>query len=154
MIAEVTQALVDHLLAQTAELELTWIEAASLEAAAILTQDRLQVCLYAIDEQGLVRNASTTPTDQNAAPLALRLSYVLHYSSTDHLEVQRRLDRVIQVIRSTPVLSLDSLAGAVDRLEIRLHWPSAEELNSLWVAFGRGLRLAAYCQIDVALTPP
>lgn len=160
MIADISQALAEHLLARTTDIGPNWIEIASLESGATLTKDRLQICLYAIEEHAHLRNAPLvqTPGGWERAPLGLRLHYLMHYSGTNHLEAQSRLTRVVQVFHSTPVLGPESLsptlANTVDRLGIHLYSPSAEERNNLWSAFGRGLRLSVYYQVDVALIPP
>lgn len=157
MIADVTQALAAHLLAHTPDIGPAWIEIASLEAGAALTTDRLQICLYAVEEQVHLQNVAMVTTHGGAerAPLGLRLQYVMHYSGVNHLEAQARLARVIQVFHATPVLGPESLpaalAATVERLDIRLHNPGFDERNGLWSAFGRGLRLALYYQVDVEL---
>jgi hypothetical protein len=159
VIADVTTALVEHLLARTRDIDGTWVEISSLESDATLTADHLHVCLYRLEEHAHLRNAPlvATPAGYQRPPITLRLSYVMAYLG-DHLEAQRRLARVIQVFHSTPVLGPQalpaSLSALVDHLSVRLYTPPPDEHTQLWLAFGRGMRLALYYQVDVALIPP
>ena len=160
MIDLVSKALVDHLLSRTSDLGASWVELTSLESGGNVTANKLHVCLYAIEEHDHLRNAPLveSPNGWVRPPLALRLRYVMTYASNQHVEVQARLARVLQVFHTTPVLGADSLpsdlAALVKRLTIRLESPSDEERNQVWTAFGRGMRLALFYLVDVALVPP
>ncbi len=159
MIELVTKALVDHLTARTADVDSGWIEATSLESGQAITANHLHVCLYAVEEHGHLRNAPLVngPEGWHRPPLGLRLYYVMTYASGVQSEVQSRLSRVLQVFHTTPVLGPDALppevSKFVERVTIRLHNPPAEERNHLWTAFGRGMRLALYYEVDVAMIP-
>lgn len=160
MIDLVSTAIVDHLLSRTSDLGSGWVEHSSLESGGSLTANHLHVCLYAVGEHDHLRNAPLveSPAGWQRPPLALRLSYVMTYVSNQHTEVQARLARVLQVFHTTPVLGPESLppevAALVERVTIRLQSPSDEQRNHLWTAFGRGMRLALYYLVDVALVPP
>jgi hypothetical protein len=156
----VSKAIVDHLLSRTTDLGAGWVELTSLESGGNLSANKLHVCLYAIDEHDHLRNAPLVESKAGwvRPPLALRLSYAMTYVSNQHVEVQARLARVLQVFHSTPVLGPESLppevAALVQRVTVRLQSPGDEQRNHLWTAFGRGMRLALYYLVDVALVPP
>lgn len=160
MIDLVTQALVDHLISRTPDLGSSWVDISALDNGGPLTANHLQVCLYAIEEHDHLRNAPLVPSPEGwkRPPLALRLRYVMTYTGNSHTEAQARLSRVLQVFHSTPVLGAAELppevASLVERLTIRLLSPDDEQRNNLWTAFGRGMRLALYYLVDVALVPP
>ena len=160
MIDLVSNALVAHLLARTPDLGATWAEISALDSGGPLAANKLQVCLYSIEEHDHLRNAPLVETTNGwqRAPLALRLRYVMTYTGNSHVEAQARLARVLQVFHSTPVLSRSDLppevSALVDRLTIRLLSLDDEARNNLWSAFGRGMRLALYYLVDVALVPP
>ncbi|MGA5761788.1 Pvc16 family protein [Nonomuraea bangladeshensis] len=156
MIDEVSRTLVE-VLETRAGLGPGWVEVSSLEGDATLTANKLHICMYAIDEHPHLRNAPpvSTPNGYERAPLCVRLSYVMIYNSTDHLEVQTRLARVVQVFHTVPVLGPELLRPAltpmVERLTVRLYSPPPDERTGLWTAYERGMRLALYYQVDVAL---
>lgn len=160
MIDLVSKALVEHLLARTSDLGTGWVELSSLESGNNLTANHLHVCLYAIEEHDHLRNAPLVETAAGwqRPPLALRLHYAITYTGNSHSEAQARLARVLQVFHSTPVLGPESLpvevAALVERVTIRLHSLGDEARNNLWSAFGRGMRLALFYVVDVALVPP
>ena len=160
MIDLVTNALVAHLLARTPDLGATWVEISALDSGGPLSANKLQVCLYALEEHDHLRNAPPVegPNGWERAPLALRLRYVMTYVSNSHVETQARLARVLQVFHSTPVLGRSDLppevSAQVERLTVRLESPDDEQRNNLWTAFGRGMRLALYYLVDVALVRP
>lgn len=160
MIDLVTKALVDHLLSRTSDLGSGWVDVSALDNGGNLAVNHLHVCLYAIEEHDHLRNAPLveTPAGWQRPPLALRLRYVMTYAANSHTEAQARLARVLQVFHSTPVLGPSHLppevASQVERLTIRLLSPDDEQRNNLWTAFGRGMRLALYYLVDVALVRP
>jgi hypothetical protein len=160
VIRAVTETLVDHLLAETPDLG-TWVKAAAVDTdAPALTSNQLHLFLYGIDEHAHMRNRplESTPDGYVQPDLFLRLSYGAHFESTDHLETQARLARVVQVFHTTPILRPPAfrpeLVGHVQRLTIRLRSPSLEERNQLWTGMGRAMRLAVYYDVDVAPVPP
>lgn len=159
MIDQVTDALVDHLAARTADVGSNWIDVTSLESGTALTANHLHVCLYAIAEHDHLRNAPhvLTANGWQRPPLGLRLHYVVTYAGNNHLEVQARLARVLQVFHTTPVLGPAELppevASVVERVTVRLRSPSHEERNHLWTAFSRPMKLSLYYDVDVALIP-
>lgn len=160
MIDLVTTALVGHLVARTPDLGASWVEVSALDSGHVLTADKLHVCLYAVTAHDHLRNAPLveTPAGWQRPPLALRLSYVMTYAGSSHLEAQARLARVLQVFHTTPVLGPSELppdvAAQVERLTVQLRSLDDEQRNALWTAFGRGMRLALHYLVDVALVPP
>ncbi|MFI9550374.1 DUF4255 domain-containing protein [Nonomuraea endophytica] len=156
MIDEVTRTLVEVLETRSG-LDPGWVEVSSLEGDATLTANKLHLCLYAIDEHPHLRNARmvTTPDGYERAPLGVRLSYVVTYNGTEHLEEQTRLARVVQVFHTVPILGPELLRPAlvplVEKLTVRLYSPSPDERTGLWTAYERGLRLSLYYQVDVVL---
>jgi hypothetical protein len=127
------------------------------DAPAALPAKKLVLCLWAVGEEGHLRNRGPVPVEGGyvPAPLALRLSYLLTVVSDDAEEVQKRLERVAQVFHGKPRLGPEELSPAllkqVAHLTVRLRTLSLEELNQLWTAFGRGMRLALYYDVAVAL---
>lgn len=160
MIRSVTETIVDYLLSQTPDLG-DWVAAAAVDTdAPPLTANQLHLFLYGIDEHAHMRNLplESTPAGYVRAPMFLRLAYGLLYQSTDHLETQGRLARVVQVFHTTPILRPPSfrpeLVGRVHALTLRLRSPSLEERNQLWTGLGRAMRLALYYDVDVAPVLP
>ncbi|WP_326642265.1 DUF4255 domain-containing protein [Streptosporangium sp. NBC_01755] len=159
MIDEVTRTLVEVLETRSG-LDPGWVESSSLDSGTTLTANKLHICMYAIDEHPHLRNAPLVSTSggYERAPLGVRLSYVMVYNSTDHLEVQTRLARVVQVFHTVPILGRELLRPAllplVERLTVRLYSPPFEERTGLWTAYERGMRLGLYYQIDAVLLAP
>jgi uncharacterized protein DUF4255 len=159
MIDLVTKAMVDHLTRATADLG-AWIDTEAIDSdAKDPVVNTLYVVLYGINEHGHLRNLPLEETDAGLVrpPVFLRLSYLMAYFSETHLEVQRRLARVVETFHTTPILHAEELdpllAERVASLTVRLHSPTLEERNQLWTAMGRALRLAVYYEVDVAPVP-
>ncbi|MFE1437300.1 Pvc16 family protein [Streptomyces sp. NPDC058739] len=158
MIDDVTSTLRD-LIESRSGLPAGWVEVNSLDSGTNLTQDKLHICLYAIEEHGHVRNGPlvSTTAGYERPPLGLALSYVMTFTG-NHLECQKRLARVAQVFHSTPRLGAAELSPAVQpliqQLTVRLRSPSSEERTSLWTAYGRDFRLALYYGVEVVPLPP
>lgn len=162
MIAAVTQAIVGHLIRETADLG-DWVRISALDANAKPApgDDLLHVSLYAIDEHGYMRNAPLEESKDGRGlvrpPLFVRLSYVMAYFSNTPIEVQTRLARVLQTFHTTPALGpseLDpALAAQVEKVTIRLRDVSLDDRNRLWTALSRPMRLALYYDVDVAPIP-
>ena len=156
MIREITETVVDAITAATADLG-SWVLVTPLhEGAPQPTANRLHVYLHAVEEHGHMRNQPVvrTPEGYKRAPLALRLHYVMSYFGNDHLEAQARLDRVVQVFHTTPILGPEvfrpALVGHVERLTVRMRSLGTEERSQIWTALGRPMRLSLYYDVDVA----
>lgn len=159
MIKPVTDSIVAHLTAHTADLG-TWVIVHSLSRAdADPAADRLAVALYGVEEHPHLRNRPLvdSPAGFRRPPLALRLNYLMSYWG-DHEEAQERLTRVVQLFHTTPILrtpDLDpALAAQVDHITIRLRTTSADERNQIWTGLGRPQRLGLFYQVDVAPIAP
>jgi hypothetical protein len=155
----VTAALVDAIHSATPDLG-TWVEVASLsQADPNPTQNRLALCLYAIEEHPHLRNRPLQPTAAGYVrpPLAVRLSYLMTYVGGAD-EAQLRLARVLAVFHTRPILgptTLDPALGAlVGQVTVRLRSTTADERNQVWGALGRPARLSLYYDVDVAPVEP
>lgn len=162
MIDVVTSTLVGYLAAHATGLTPADITVAPLHGPDnnAPEKDKLTVCCYSVAEHGHMRNRGPvlTPTGYVRPPLGLRLRYLMVYEADSHEEVQAKLAAVIQAFYTTPILSgpnLDgALAGVVAQLTVRLHNPSAEELNQVWTALSQGMRLALFYEVDALLLAP
>ena len=155
MIREVSETLVDVIANATPDLG-SWIEMSSLSAAdKDPTTRHLAVALYAVEEHPHLRNRPLvgTPEGYVRPPLALRLSYLVTYVG-EHDEAQARLDRVVAVFHTTPIIGPaqmpPTLAAEVSSLTVRLVTTTADERNQVWGALGRSARLALFYAVDVA----
>jgi hypothetical protein len=121
---------------------------------------QLALLLYAVSENPYLRNQGPRLTADGyvPAPLAVTLSYLVAYGSTDAEQVQRRLALVLQAFESTTRIGASELdpelIGKVDHLSVRLRALTPEELNRIWTALGYGMRLALYYEVDAALIEP
>lgn len=155
MIREVSETLVDVIEQATPDLG-TWVDISSLSAAdKDPTARRLAVALYAVEDHPFLRNRPLVSSAAGyvRAPLALRLHYLLTYVG-DHDEAQSRLDRVVAVFHTTPIIGQvqmpPALAAEVQTLTVRLVTTTSDERNQIWGALGRSARLALFYDVDVA----
>jgi Pvc16 N-terminal domain len=120
---------------------------------------QLALLLYGVNENAFMRNRPLQSAQNGYVPppLALTLSYVITYGGTAE-QVQRRLSDVLQAFYSKQRLGpadLDSaLIGKVEYLTVRLRALSPEEMTRVWTAFGFGMRLALFYEVDAALIEP
>ena len=157
MIREVSETLVDVILEATGDLPLgAWVDLHSLSAAdADPTANHLVIALHAVEEHPHLRNRPLvgTPDGYVRPPLALRLHYVITYIG-DHDEAQSRLDRVVAVFHTTPIIGRaqlrPALAAQADSITVRLVTTTPDERNQIWGALGRSARLALFYTVDVA----
>ena len=155
MIREVSETLVDVIHAATPDIG-AWAVLSSLSAAdQDPVKDRLAVALYAIEEHPHLRNRPlvNTPAGYVRPPLALRLHYLMTHNGS-HDEAQSRLDRVVAIFHTTPILDhsllTPALAEEVETLTVRLRTTTADERNQIWGALGRSARLGLFYEVDVA----
>ncbi len=164
MIRDVSQTLIDVIHANTLDLG-AWVSPVGLEEdSGTPPANRLALSLYSIEEHGHMRNRPAEFDGERfrRAPVVMRLSYVMAYygasGATNHLESQARLDRVVQVFHTLPILRSTELGagllGVVDQLAVRLWSPTADERNQIWTAFGRPMRLALYYLVDAVPIVP
>ena len=157
MIREVSETLISVIETETPDLN-DWVVARDLREGETPASGKLHVCLYAVEEHGHMRNQPTQFDGDryHRAPIFMRLYYVMaHFSNAptnSHLDTQARLDRVVQVFHTTPIIGpelLDpALVGRVKQLAVRLWAPTSEERNQIWTAFSRPIRLALYYLVD------
>lgn len=155
MIREVSETLLAVIENATPDLG-SWVELSSLSAAdKDPTARRLALALYAVEEHPHMRNRPLvgSPAGYVRPPLALRLSYLITYAG-DHDEAQSRLDRVVAVFHTTPIIGQaqmsPALAAEVHTLTVRLVTTTPDERNQVWGALGRSARLALFYTVDVA----
>jgi hypothetical protein len=162
MIDAISRTLERYLLAAIPEPGPDWIEIRSLhgDGPAPVPANRLILFLYAVAEHPYLRNQPLVPADggYRRPPLRLLLSYLITFISDDAEEGQRRLSRVLQAFHSRPRLGpaeLDpTLVDQLDGLSVRLRSTTFEEMNQLWTALNRGMRLALYYDVEAALIEP
>ncbi len=140
----------------------SWIEIHSLHqdgGSSPLPTDRLIICLYAVVPDPHLRNRPKIHTDQGfmRPPMAVLLRYLVTYNSDDHPEAHERMGRVLEALHTRPILAppeLDpELSGVVEELSVRILSPSMEEMNQLWTALNRPLRLSLYLEVTPAFVP-
>jgi hypothetical protein len=155
MIREVSETLVDVIETATPDLS-PWVDLVSLSAAdGDPTARHLALALYAVEEHPHLRNRPLvgSPAGYVRPPLALRLSYLVTYVG-DHDEAQARLDRVVAVFHTTPIIGkaqmAPALAAEAQTLTVRLVTTTADERNQVWGALGRSARLGLFYAVDVA----
>lgn len=155
MIREVSETLVDVITQATPDLN-DWVEVTSLSAAdGDPTTRHLALALYAVEEHPHLVNRPLVSTPEGYArpPLALRLHYLITYVG-DHIEAQSRLDRIVAVFHTTPIIGqaqmVPALATEAHTLTVRLTTTTPDERNQIWGALGRSARLALFYAVDVA----
>lgn len=162
MLVGISRTLQAFLLRRIPEPGNDWIEILQLhsDGPTSLPANRLVLFLYSVGEEGHMRNRQLVRDGEGfrRPPLAARLRYLVTYVSDDAEEVQRRLTRVLRAFHSTPRLGpaelRPDLVDRVDHLTVRLKDPSPEEMNQLWTALNRGMRLALYYDVVAALVEP
>jgi hypothetical protein len=164
VIRQVTETLVSLIEAGTPDLG-TWVEPVGLQSdGATPTGGRLAVFLYAIDEHAHARNRPPEFDGERyrRPPVVMRLSYVMAFygqgNANNHLDEQARLDRVVQVLHTNPILGPSELAPplgeSIERLAVRLWSPTADERNQIWTGLGRAMRLSLYYMADAVPIVP
>jgi hypothetical protein len=87
----------------------------------------------------------------------MRLQYLVTVHGQDVGEVQERLSQVFEAFHEHPVFTGEELdatiASRVGRLTIQLKSTPLEDLRNLWTAFGTGMQLSLYYEVN-AQPPP
>ena len=163
MLDAISRTLEAYLLRSIPEPGGDWIDIRALHGdggGAALPANKLVLFLYAVAEHPHLRNQPplSGADGYRRPPLGLVLSYLVTFVSEDAEEVQRRLARVLQAFHSRPRLGpsdLDpSLVARLDGLMVRLRSTTFEEMNQLWTALNRGMRLSLYYEVEAALLEP
>jgi uncharacterized protein DUF4255 len=155
MIRAVTETLVDVIHQSTPDLG-DWVAIHSLNSTdGVVDATKAALALLAVAPHPHLVNR---PLVERAAglvraPLALRLQYLITVFG-DHDEAQTKIERILQVFHTTPIIARPMLqpplSAAVESVTVRLMSPSAEERNQIWSTLGRPGRLALYYEVDVA----
>lgn len=163
MIRDVTESLLSLIHRETPDLG-EWASAVSLHEGATIPTNQLAVFLYRIGEQAHSRNRPMEFDGERyrRPPMMVQLHYLMAWFGADgvdaHLDEQARLDRLIQVFHSHPIVEASDLPAAladnVDRLAIRMWSPTDEERNEIWTGVRRPMRLSLFYQVEaIPITP-
>jgi hypothetical protein len=161
LIDAVSKTLKRYLLAAYPETT-EWVEIASppAETGESWPTSKLVLFLYAIDEESHLRNVGLRRTADGfeQPPLHLVLHYLVTFSSANHEEAQKRLERVLAAFHARPRLTAadlePELVPVVDSLTVRLRTMTTEELNRIWTALNQSMRLSLFYEVGVAPIPP
>jgi hypothetical protein len=119
--------------------------------------DVLLLVLYEAEDAGDLRAAPARLAPDAQEPVALRLHYLVTVHGQDVGEVQERLSQVLEAFHEHPVFTGQELhatiANRVGRLTIQLKSTPLEDLRNLWTAFGTGMQLSLYYEVN-AQPPP
>jgi hypothetical protein len=117
----------------------------------------LMLILYEVEDAGELRTAPArmAPDAQDRVPLRLHYLITAHGVSVD--EAQQRLSQTLEAFHEHPVFAgqelHSTLANRVERLTVQLRSTSLDDLHHLWTAFGIGMKLALYYEVN-AQPPP
>ncbi len=161
LIDAVSRTLKRHLLSTFPD-TMDWVEiaAAPTDSETQWPSGKLVLFLYAVEEAPHFRNLGLRPTADGfePQPLHLLLSYLVTFSTDDHEEAQKRLERVLAAFHARPRLTAadlePELVPVVDALTIRLRSMSTEELNRIWTALNHSLRLSLFYEVGVTPIVP
>ncbi len=165
MIDDVTKALSDHIYTHSPALGQWVVTNESLIGPGDrpITADRLHLWLWNVDQHAHTVNRPEVSRigGYERAPLYLQLDYVAIYTSDDQSIVQQRLDTVLGVFHTHPILGPADLepplSTQVGRLTVRLRTLTLDQRTNIWSALDRPMPLALYYEVDVApvlLTEP
>jgi len=119
--------------------------------------DVLLLVLYEVEDASDLRAAPARLAPDAQEPVALRLQYLVTVHGQDVGEVQERLSQVFEAFHQHPVFTGEELdttiASRVGRLTIQLKSTPLEDLRNLWTAFGTGMQLSLYYEVN-AQPPP
>jgi hypothetical protein len=117
----------------------------------------LMLVLYEIEDAGDLLTAPARLAPDAQEPVALRLQYLVTAHGQGAGESQQSLSQVLDAFHEHPVFSGPELHAAitnrVGRLTIQLRSTPLEDLRNLWTAFGSGMRLSLYYEVN-AQPPP
>lgn len=163
MIREVTETLISIIHRETPDLG-DWASPVSLHEGATVPSNQLAVFLYRIGEHAHARNRPMEFDGDRyrRPPIMMQLNYLMAWFGADspqaHLDEQARLDRLIQVFHSHPVIPGSDLpngvAEHVDQLAVRLWSPTDEERNEIWTGVNRPMRLSLFYRVDAVPIEP
>jgi|GEM_PF-679834 len=163
MIREVTETLVRTIHRETPDLD-PWATAVSLHDGVNIPANQLAVFLYRIGEQTHSRNRPMEFDGERymRPPMMVQLHYLMAWFGIEgpeaHLDEQARLDRLIQVFHSHPIIPASDLpsplSDQVDRLAIRMWSPTDEERNEIWTGVSRPMRLSLFYQVEAVPIVP
>jgi hypothetical protein len=119
--------------------------------------EALLLVLYGVEEISEFRAAPARLAPVAQEPVGLKLQYLVTAHGQGAGELQESLSLVLDAFHKHPVFTgpdLDAtIAGRVDRLTIQLRSTSLEDLRNLWSAFGAGMQLSLYYEVN-AQPPP
>ena len=158
MLLSVSETVRDLLASEVPGLSAGAVEIQQLHGddGANLSQNRLLLVLYHVQPNPHLRNEPPRLADDGYryGPLYLTLRYLITYISNDADAVQQRLAGVVTAFhrhsRIGPERLAPDLVDQVRDLRVTMRAMSSEELNQLWTALNRGMRLALYYDVDVA----
>ena len=158
MIAAVTSTLQTYLSNAIPQLRPNRIQPVSLhkDDGSTLPDKAVVLGLYGVEEHAYMRNRPLVRDHEGyrQPPVMLALKYIITDLSNDVLESQKRLSAVLRVFMTAPRLSAEhlhhDLVGHVESLAVRLTNPTMEQMNQLWTAWNRGMRLALYYEVTMA----
>jgi len=119
--------------------------------------EALMLVLYEVEDVSELRAAPARLAPVAQEPVGLRLQYLVTARGQGAGDLQESLSLVLDAFHEHPVFTgadLDpTIADRVDRLTIQLRSASLEDLRNLWSAFGAGMRLSLYYEVN-AQPPP
>jgi hypothetical protein len=117
----------------------------------------LMLVLYEVEHVGEFRAAPARLAPDAREPLGLKLQYLITARGQGAGDLQQSLSLVLDAFHRHPLFierELDAaIADRVDRLTIQLRSSSLEDLRNLWSAFGAGMQLSLYYEVN-AQPPP
>jgi hypothetical protein len=122
------------------------------DLAAKARAQALMLVLYAVEEAGELHTAPARLTPDALEPIGLRLQYLVTDRGHGAGESQESLSLVLDAFHEHPVFTGEELdatiANRVDRLTLQLRSTSLEDLRNLWSAFGAGMQLSLYYEVN------
>jgi hypothetical protein len=117
----------------------------------------LMLVLYEVADAGELRTAPARLAAVAQEPIGLRLQYLVTTRGQGAGDLQQSLSLVLEAFHKHPVFTepdLDArIANRVDRLTIQLRSTSLEDLRNLWSAFGAGMQLSLYYEVNAQPSP-
>ena len=129
-------------------------------------QDCLILNLFEVEPDPYVRNFTPEPQGgtHGRPPLPLALHYLITFLSPSAEALLSAMGGVMRAFHTEPVVELDrylpeeypsaKAAGvATRRLHVYLETPDSEKISHLWTGMRKGLQLALYYRVSVAMVP-
>lgn len=159
MFQDASKTIQNFLLANVSELVQGDIVISGLHSDPNLTLTaKLVVCLYNVELKAPMQLAGReeTETGFSRMPLAVTLNYLITSFSSEE-ESEKLLGRVVQAFHTWPRIGKEYFASGlqtrVDFLRVSKRNLTINDMNQLWTAFGRGMRLALYYDVDAVYIP-